>query len=373
MLDQKILVTGASGFIGQNLIWQLSDKYPSLQFIETNSWTSNEELEIAVGKCDLIFHFAGANRPSDGDFSTANEELTAKICNLSAHHGGKEIVFASSIHADGDSDYGLSKKNCEHILTDYQKSSKNRVHILRLPGVFGKWSKPNYNSVVATFCYKIARNEDIYLHDGNKFISVLYIDDLVQSLELYISGGSDEIVLSSKIQKVRLKDLAQILNAFSKGPHACFERIINLDIDKKLIKNLHSTYVSFIPDELINFPLSEHKDVRGVFCEIMRELPFGQLSFVTVSPGTSRGGHYHHSKVELFVVVSGEILFQQMDVRKGSCVEYSLGGGCSTGLYTKPGCLHVMYNNASEPAVVLIWTNESFDQSNHDTYFMKEK
>ena len=360
MLNQIILITGASGFIGLNVVRQLSDKFPLVKFIETNSTTNDEDLENGVRQCDLIFHFAGANRPEDGDFNTANEDLTAKLCRLSALYGGKDIIFTSSTHAISDSNYGISKKNCELILTNYRRKVNKQVHILRLPGVFGKWSKPNYNS-------------DISLDDNDTLLPLLYIDDFVKALEQYLACGYGDIKITHYIKKIKLKNLVSILRAFRLGPHKCFDFIDDLYLDKKLIKNLHSTYVSFMPDETLNFRLDEHEDDRGIFCEIMREIHFGQLSFASLLPGAIRGGHYHHSKVELFVVVHGDIQFSQKDVLTLENVDFNLSGKTPSAIYTKPGSMHSLQNVTHKPAVIAIWTNEKFEKEFHDTYFIKEK
>lgn len=372
MLDSMILVTGSDGFIGRNVIQQMSDKYPLFNFLEINSSSTDEALEAGVQQCNLILHFAGTNRPPGGDFISSNENLTEKLCLLAAKYGGKDIIFTSSIHSSTDSEYGISKRNCEEILLSYDKHVENRVDILQLPGVYGKWSKPNYNSVVATFCYNISRDLEVNIFDGEKKLSLLYIDDFVSALEDYLVYGKNKIDIQKLTKIIKINDLVAVLRAFNQGLHKCFDVIEELQINCQIIKNLHSTFISHMPNKKLNFQLKSHSDSRGIFCEIMRGIPFGQLSFITLMPGISRGGHYHHSKVEAFILVHGDVEYSHIDLLTTVEFKIKLRSNQPSAVYTKPGCIHKLTNLNDEIAVVAIWTNENFKQSDHDTYFLKE-
>lgn len=372
MYNKKLLITGSEGFIAKNFIWQVFFQFQGVRLFLYNRKTTQDELEKSISDCDIICHFAGVNRSEKSEFAYGNEDLTDLICRLAEKHGGRDMIFSSSIHAGKDTEYGQSKRKCEDIIYRYQKNTGKRVHVIRLPGVYGKWSKPDYNSVVATFCHRIANGLDVYVNNTTVPLKLLYIDDLIDALTLFIFGNSQNIEFDHLCDHVKLSDLAQLIRGFHLGPREAFSALDELSLPLKLVKHLHATYVSFLDDNSLVQIMKNHKDARGIFCEIMRDLHFGQLSFATIAPGEVRGGHFHHTKVELFLIVSGNVIFEQESILDKRRFKFYLKADYPSSIYSKPGCIHTLTNQSDKEAIILIWTNESFDAVNPDTYYLLE-
>lgn len=372
MYNKKLLITGSEGFIAKNFIWQVLFQFPGVKLLQHNRKTTQDELEKSISDCDMICHFAGVNRSENSEFASGNEDLTDQICTLAEKYGGRDMIFSSSIHAGNDTEYGQSKRKCEDIIYRYQTNTGKRVQVLRLPGVYGKWSKPDYNSVVATFCHRIAKGLDVYLNETAVPLKLLYIDDLINALTLFIFGNSQNIEFENLCDHVELSDLAQLISGFHSGPREAFSALDKLSLSTKLVKSIHATYVSFLDDNLLMQGMKNHKDARGIFCEVIRDLRFGQLSFATIAPGEVRGGHFHHTKVELFLTVSGNITFEHESILDKGRFKCALRADHPSAIYTKPGCIHTLTNHSNKEAVILIWTNESFDAVNPDTYYLTE-
>ena len=308
----KIAVTGANGFIAKNLISYLQlDKKNKIFKIDRK--TSEKNLEKIIKASEIIFHLAGVNRPSKQKSSyLQNEKITNKICKLIEINNLKtKIIFSSSTKVkEKNNRYGKSKLNCEKILINLLKKNSSFVTILRLPNVFGKWSKPNYNSVVSTFCYNIPRKKSIFISKPSKYLELLYIDDLIKLFVLLKNKTHNMRKLSiikkfDNTKKINLKSLSDLIFLFEKNRK---ENFID-DFNDKFIKNLYSTYVSYLPSHKVSYSLPSKKDNRGNFIEFLKSKSFGQISIFSAKKNKIRGYHFHNSKVEKFLVVKGKAKF----------------------------------------------------------------
>jgi UDP-2-acetamido-2,6-beta-L-arabino-hexul-4-ose reductase len=365
----NVLVTGSNGFIGKNLIIHLNELG-----VNTTDYTrenSIQDLPDLIKKSDFIVHLAGENRPVDEkDFDTVNAGLTASICELVCSSGKQiPILLASSTQAAFDNAYGKSKLDAEMIVKRLESDTGNPVYIYRLPGVFGKWCKPNYNSVVATFCHNISCNLPIQVNDPSFELNLVYVDDVVEEFVRTIQGQQDnkkELSVQPEY-KIKLGDLSDQIKLFRKVR----DSLISERVGDGLVRKLYSTYVSYLPPEQFVYSIPSYGDERGMFAEMLKTKDSGQFSFFTAKPGVTRGGHYHHSKTEKFLVIQGEARFGFRHVVSDEIYEITTSGNKLKIVETVPGWSHDITNIGTEEMVVMLWANEIFDPENPDTIAYK--
>lgn len=374
MKNVKVAITGSNGFIGRNLIANL-ENIPNIQFYGCDRDTSAVELEKIINDADVIFHFAGCNRPkSSNQFVADNIDYTSSLVDLiNSTQNNKLLIYTSSIHAEGNTEYGISKKISEDIII---KNISKRVStkIYRLPGVFGKWSKPNYNSVVSTFCYNIANGVDCTIHNSNAEITLLYIDDLManflHSINLFTSGNfgnSIEYCSVAPVYKISLRDLHNKIKNFVDIRRSGFVDSLGTGIDRAL----YATFLSYLPIEKTRYILRCSSDERGDFVEFIKSRFNGQVSFLTCEPGCIRGLHFHHTKNERFVVIKGKALFKSKDILTNIVNEFVVSDETYEVVESVPGHAHSITNIGNELLYVLLWTNEIFDPQLPDTIVRK--
>ncbi|MCS6765707.1 MAG: NAD-dependent epimerase/dehydratase family protein [Candidatus Protistobacter heckmanni] len=364
----NILITGAAGFIGKNLSMHLREK--KVEPLEFGRTSDIRELEWAIVQADAICHLAGVNRPADvAEFAQVNTGLTATLCRLAEESGRKlPILLASSIQAESDNPYGRSKRDAEDLVLAYGRRTGAAVKILRLPNVFGKWCKPNYNSVVATFCHHIARDLPITVNDPAHPLQLVYIDDVVDGivgmLDEGLSGEAHGAI--EPVYGITLGELAATIQSF----RASRESQVTERVGGGLVRALYSTYVSYLPSQAFSYPVPMHADPRGVFVEMLKTRDSGQFSFFTAPPGVTRGGHYHHSKTEKFLVIQGKAKFRFRQLDTGEYHELCTSGEKAEIVETIPGWTHDITNIGEGDMIVMLWANEIFDRGRPDTFSM---
>jgi len=327
--NMKVLVTGANGFVGQNLRMHLSER-KEIVVVPFTRDHDYKELPALLYDVDFIFHLAGVNRPEDPkEFMTGNLELTRELCNAIIASGRTiPVIYTSSIQASQKTPYGVSKHASEELLFDLKSDIGNPVHIFRLPNVFGKWCKPNYNSVVATFCYNLVHDLPIQIGDSTTLLNLAYIDDVIERF-IQIMDGSDLAVDKDGFEILNpqyittLGDLARQLQSFRDSR----VNLITERVGAGLVRALYSTYVSYLPPNSFSYPVPLHGDARGVFVEMLKTPDCGQLSYFTAHPGVTRGGHYHHSKTEKFLVIKGVARFGFRNIVTNEQHELITSGG----------------------------------------------
>ena len=361
----RVLVTGSNGFIGKNFIVRLNELGISYEVFTRRN--STKDLQELIKKSDFVIHLAGENRPEDeGDFEVVNFGLTSLICDeIRLIEKNIPIILASSMQAECDNLYGKSKLSAEIAVKNLENDTGNSSHIYRLPGVFGKWCKPNYNSVVATFCHNISHDLPIQVNDPSFELSLVYIDDVVTELVKVIQGeGSGKEVLSVQPEyKIKLGDLADQIKVFRKSR----DSLITEKVGSGLVRKLYSTYLSYLSPEQFSYSIPSYGDERGMFAEMLKTKDSGQFSFFTAGPGVTRGGHYHHSKTEKFLVVQGEAKFGFRHVVSERTYEIVVTGKDLKIVETVPGWSHDITNIGTEEIIVMLWANEIFDPDNPDT------
>lgn len=367
--DLRILITGGDGFIGRNLRLRLAEAgYRSIGLITRE--TSPEAAQAEIEKADFVFHLAGVNRPQDpAEFTTGNAGFTARLCDGLAATGRKvPIVLASSTQALVDNPYGRSKKAAEEIVVRYGAATGALAYLFRLPNVFGKWSRPNYNSAVATFCHNIARGLPITINDPAAPLTLAYIDDVVDAFIGLLSGTAPGgFVTVPVVYTTTVGELADTIQRFA----ACRESLVMPPVGTGLLRALYATYTSFLPSNAFAYPVPRHGDPRGVFVEMLKTPDCGQFSYFTAHPGVTRGEHYHHSKTEKFLVIKGTALFAFRDVLTGERHEITVRGEESRIVDTAPGWAHNLTNVGDDELIVMLWANEIFDRARPDTIAMK--
>jgi len=366
----KVLITGSNGFIGKNLKLYLSER-KEIEVICFNKKDDESLLPNILKKVDFIFHLAGVNRSKNiDDFQNINTKFTERLCGIIKDINRKiPIVFTSSIQAKDDNPYGQSKKSAETVLINLKKELGLNIYLFRLPNVFGKWSKPNYNSVVATFCYNITREIPIRIDDENKILELVYIDDVIKRfVELIdISNKKTEKEDFEKIfptYHITAGELAKQLNVFKKINSTGVMENVGIG----LTRALYSTYISYLPKEKFSYPIPANKDFRGSFVEILKTPNCGQFSYFTAPPGVTRGGHYHHTKTEKFLVVKGKASFKFFHMDEQIKYQLTVNSDKPEIVETIPGWCHSITNIGEDELVVLLWSNEIFDRNKPDTY-----
>lgn len=363
----RVLITGANGFIGKNLLMHLQEKCGN----EVVSFTREhcvDDLPTILEGVDWIFHLAGTNRPENPqEFITGNSGFTEQLCaSIKACCRKIPVVYASSIQAELDNEYGRSKRAAEEALLALQKETENPVYIYRLPNVFGKWARPNYNSVVATFCHNIARDLPIQINDSSAVIRLVYIDDLVENfMELLADKKvTDPYVEVTPEFQITVGELANQLRRF----RASRESLLTEPVGIGLVRALYSTYLSYLPPEDFTYSVKMHSDDRGVFVEMLKTPDTGQFSFFTAHPNITRGGHYHHSKTEKFLVIKGKARFRFRHMATGDFYEIYTSGEQSEIVETVPGWTHDVTNVGDNEMICMLWANEIFDRDKPDTF-----
>lgn len=370
LTNRHVLVTGAYGFIGKNLTVRLGE----LEGVSLSSFGRGDDpslLSELLEKADCVVHLAGENRPAEERaFEEVNTGLTRLLCEGIKQQIEKNdryipLILASSTQAKNDSPYGRSKLEAELALKSLANATNNPCKVFRLPGVFGKWCKPNYNSVVATFCHNLARNLPIQINDPSTKITLVYVDDvisaIINSLSNPTSGYSEGVVEPQ--YSVTLGELSTQIRSFSD----CRSTLLSERVGTGFVRALYATYVSYLPNEKFSYDLTLHGDQRGVFVEMLKTKDSGQFSYFTAHPGITRGGHYHHTKTEKFLVVKGEALFRFRHLLTNELVELRTNGETPKVVDTIPGWTHDITNVGDEEMVVMLWANENFDRQNPDT------
>ncbi|NRA54141.1 MAG: SDR family oxidoreductase [Gammaproteobacteria bacterium] len=366
----NILVTGATGFIGRNLMVFLAEAgYENISTIILDN--SEQEIVSKVSRADFIFHLAGVNRPKDNsNFKKGNTDFTQLILDLLIKAKKKTpIVFTSSIQADLDNAYGVSKAGAEEALLKYQQLTGAAVYIYRLPNVFGKWCRPNYNSVVATFCFNTLNGLPITINSSAAELNLVYIDDVCKSFISQLTSPSvvDGYSTVSPVYQTTVGEVAALLTEFKESRNS----LITAKVGVGFVRALYSTYISYLAPEQFCYPVTRHSDQRGTFVEMLKTKDSGQLSFFTAHPGITRGGHYHHSKTEKFLVINGKASFKFKHITTGESYELIVDGVDSQVVETAPGWSHDVTNIGDNELVVMLWANEIFDRENPDTVTFK--
>ena len=394
----KILVTGAHGFVGKNLCAQLNNikdgkarNYPVSvsEVMEYDLDTDPAQLDYFCAQADFVFNLAGVNRPKDqSEFMQGNFGFASTLLDTLKKHGNTcPVMLSSSIQATligryGTSDYGKSKLAGEELFFDYAQETGAKVLVYRFPNLFGKWCRPNYNSVVATFCHNIAHDLPIQVNDPSVQLEMLYIDDLVEEMIAALSGKEHhcefdgvETVLKEDgrycavpvTHHVTLGEIVDLLHRFTEQPQTL---IIPEIPENSFAKKLYSTYLSYLPKEKVSFPLKMNVDDRGSFTEMLRSEKCGQVSINISKPGVTKGQHWHNTKWEFFIVVSGHGLIQQRKYGTDEVIEFEVSGEKIEAVHMLPGYTHNIINlSDTENLVTVMWANEIFDPNRPDTFF----
>lgn len=366
----RVLVTGSKGFIASNLIFRLIE-LKGYEIIRFDRGDDVAALSSILDRVDAVVHLAGENRPKDvSDFLLVNAGLTESLCaELISTRRSIPFILASSIQAELDNPYGVSKRAAEIAVERLAAVNGNPVFIYRLPGVFGKWCKPNYNSVVATFCHNIARDLPIQINDPEANLRLVYVDDVVKSmiasLEEPVSGSTRGLVTPE--YSITLGDLVDQIRAFG----ACRTSLMSERVGAGLVRALYATYVSYLPSDRFCYEVPQHGDSRGVFVEMLKTPDCGQFSYFTAHPGITRGGHYHHTKTEKFLVIKGQALFRFRHLLSDETYELQTSGEKPIVVETIPGWSHDITNVGNDEMIVMLWANEVFDRLKPDTIASK--
>lgn len=366
----RVLITGSDGFIGKNLATRLGE-LEGYEVIGFDREDSLADLDERVKRSDAVVHLAGVNRPKDvKEFTEGNADLTARLCEFIAASGRKiPVLVASSIQADMANPYGESKRAAENAAVELAERTGNPVTIYRLPNVFGKWCRPNYNSVVATFCHNIANDLPIQINDATTPLSLVYVDDVVAefiaSLNTVTTGLRRSVV--NPVYSISLGDLAAQIEAFNN----CRNSLVSERVGSGLVRALYASYVSYLPPAKFAYDLPRYGDERGVFVEMLKTPDSGQFSFFTAHPGITRGGHYHHTKTEKFLVIRGSARFGFRHIVTNETCEVFTSGDKPQVVETVPGWTHDVTNIGDDEMVVMLWANEIFDRSKPDTITCK--
>lgn len=393
----KILVTGARGFIGRNLCAQLNNikegkarNYPVVidEVMEYDRGSSLEELDRLCSETDFVFNLAGVNRPADdSEFMTGNFSFALELLNALRRHGNHcPIMLASSVQASltgryVGSEYGRSKLAAEELFFRYAAETGARVLVYRFPNVFGKWCRPDYNSVVATFCHNIARGLPVRVDDPSLELELVYIDNVVDEMIAALAGSEHRCEFDGAAAVMRpdgrycavpvshrtsLGRIVELLQTFSRQP---LTHVMPEIPAGSFAWKLYSAYLSYLPAEKVRYGLNMNVDSRGSFTELLRTVGSGQMSVNVSKPGITKGGHWHNSKWELFIVVSGRGLIRMRSEGTGEVLEFEVSGDKIEAVHILPGYTHDIINlSDTQDLVTVMWANESFDSNRPDTY-----
>ena len=367
----KVLVTGAKGFVGRNLCLTL-EQMPDIEVLKYDLG-DEPKLDGYVAECDFVMHLAGVNRPKDpAEFKTGNTVFTEDILEkLAARQNPPPVLLSSSIQAALDNDYGKSKAAAEDAVRAYGEKTGAPVFIYRLANVFGKWCRPNYNSAVATWVYNIARDLPIMVRDPAATVTLVYIDDVAKSFISHLNPHPSSTIphpyLSVEPSYTKtLGEITDLIKSFHDEP----TNLMVPDQQDGFAKKLYSTYLAALPEDKFSYPLTMHCDNRGSFTEALHSAERGQVSVNVSRPGIAKGQHWHHTKHEKFLVVSGrgEINFRMADDPNGKVITYKVSGEKLEVVRIPPGYTHNIVNVGDTDMVTLMWANEVFDPTNPDTF-----
>ncbi|ARR45710.1 capsular biosynthesis protein [Vibrio campbellii] len=362
----RIVVTGAKGFIGKNLCVMLKESgYHDV--VEVDRETTEEQLSDALDSADFVYHLAGVNRPKEeSEFTTGNTDLTRTITEkLERLDKNVSIMVSSSTQAESDNPYGNSKRAAEQVVSEYGHRTGSSYYIYRFPNVFGKWCRPNYNSFVATFCHNILNDVDITIHNPSAPVTLVYIDDVCKSLLALLEGTVESGYRNIEVEyPTTVGEVANQLCVFKESR----DSLVTEDVGAGLTRALYSTYLSYMNPEHFCYSIPSYEDERGVFSEMLKTKQSGQFSFFTAHPGITRGGHYHHTKNEKFLVLKGKALFKFKSIVTGERYELLTDDSEPRIVETIPGWSHDITNVGEEEMIVMLWANEIFDREAPDTF-----
>jgi UDP-2-acetamido-2,6-beta-L-arabino-hexul-4-ose reductase len=362
----KVLITGANGFIGKNLRLRLAER----KDMEIVCFTRDNDpagFGTMLDGVDFVFHLAGVNRPKTAaEFASGNEGLTAELCTaIKAAGRSIPVIYTSSTQAERDNPYGASKRGAEEALISMERETGSPVYLYRLPNVFGKWSRPDYNSAVATFCHNIAQDLPIQINDPSVMLNLVYVDDVIADflahMETPLAGLHKPEI--APVYAISVGDLATQIKSFK----AARESQMTEAVGTGFARALYATYLSFLRTEQFSYALPVHADPRGRFVEMLKTKDSGQFSYFTAHPGITRGGHYHHTKNEKFLVIQGRARFGFRHMETNETYELVTEGGTPQVVDTVPGWSHDITNVGDTEMIVMLWANEIFDRQHPDT------
>ena len=365
----KVLVTGSKGFVGRNLTAHLREdsRFEVLEYSRSNS---ENELEVLVKQADKIVHLAGVNRPkTENEFKSGNQDLTAKLIHFASQSNKRpHILLSSSTQAELNNPYGESKLGAEQEVLKYHDQTGSRITIYRLPNLFGKWSRPNYNSAIATFCYNVANDLEITVTDPSIELNLAYIDDVVDSIVANLlsdnNGGNNTYAVVPVTYKKTLGEIVTLIQSFKNMR----ESLLLPNYQDLFVKKLYTTYLSYLKEDAFSYGLTKHEDNRGWLSELIKSDYMGQMFVSKTKPGITRGNHYHHTKVEKFIVISGEAMIRFRHIEKSEVIEYKIEGNEARVVDIPPGYTHSIENIGTDEMITLFWVNEQFDTQKPDTY-----
>ncbi len=370
-MTTSVLVTGCSGFLGRNLCDHLSIRDVDLCGFDVEN--SSEDLDEALGKVDAVFHLAGVNRPErDEDFVAGNAGFTGELLEKITKHGRKpHVLFSSSVQAERDNAYGRSKRQAEILLKEAAGRGEIRLSIFRLPNLFGKWSRPNYNAVTSTFCYNIANDLPIRIDNTEAALELAYVDDVIAAFleeadKRPERNGYFVEAEAIPVHSVTLGDLAEKIRFF-RQMHATL-RIP--DFSNRFDRRLYTTYLSYVPKERWEYGPPISRDERGTLAELLKMPAFGQMFVSRTRPGVTRGNHYHHTKTEKFIVLAGEAVIRFRSIHGDEIIEFPVKGEDYRIVDIPPGYTHNITNTGTTELITLFWASEIFDPKNPDTFFL---
>jgi UDP-2-acetamido-2,6-beta-L-arabino-hexul-4-ose reductase len=367
----NVLVTGANGFIAKNLILELK-KNKSINIYEYSKSMPKTLLDTFVKEADFIFHFAGVNRSeNDTDFIEGNLEFTKVLIGfLKKHHNKSPILFTSSVQAGNNTLYGQSKLAAENLLNEFSLVEGNRIFLYRLTNIFGKYSKPNFNSVVSTFCFNISRGLPIKVDDPSRILTLIYIDDLVANFLNLLQHKEETSPKYNNIEptyQISLEKLVNIIYSFKN----INQSLLIPDVSNTFVKKLHSTYLTFLPEENLAYNLVMNNDHRGSFTEFFRTTNSGQVSINILKPKIVKGNHWHNTKNEKFIIVSGHGVIRLRKLNTPKIYEYYSESNNLFVVDIPPGYVHNIENLGESDMVVIIWVNEIYDKQMPDTFYLE--
>ncbi|HML47423.1 MAG TPA: NAD-dependent epimerase/dehydratase family protein [Clostridia bacterium] len=363
----KLLITGSGGFLGKNLCAHLRSRGHS-NLLEYARDTGPDALHRYAADCDFVFHLAGVNRPDRPEGFEENHAFTAALLEaLERHQNKAPVLYASSAQAALENPYGLSKRRAEALLREYAARTGAKVYLYRLPGIFGKWCRPNYNSVVATFCDAAINGRPLRIDDPDAKLTLAYVDDVAGAMmdalerEPLRRGDFCEV---EPVYRMTVGELATLIASFGESRA---KRTVP-DMGDALTAKLYSTYVSFLPEDGFGYPLTVHADARGSFAEFLKSENAGQVSINVSKPGFTKGGHWHHTKIEKFLIVSGTGLLRFQRLGGGRLIEYPVSGADLQVIEVPPGYVHTVENTGTDDLVMVIWASQRFDPQRPDTH-----
>ncbi len=367
----KLLITGAKGFVGKNLVAELRNQ-GFLDLLEYDVDTDPALLDGYAASCEFVFHLAGVNRPKEQtEFMTGNFGFTSQLLDALKKNGNKApVLITSSTQAAFDNPYGQSKKAGEELIFRYGKENGVKVFVYRLPNVFGKWCRPNYNSAVATFCHNTAHGLPIQVNDPNVVMNLVYVDDVVASFVDKLKNGKPDAKVYSEVTPVhilKLGEIADLINSFKTSR----ETLQIPDMGDAFTKKLYSTYLSYLPEDQFSYLLKMNVDNRGSFTEFLKSPERGQVSVNISKPGITKGNHWHHTKNEKFLVVSGKGVIRFRKINTNEIIEYFVSGDKLEVVDIPVGYTHNIENLGDTDMVTVMWVNEVFDKERPDTFFLE--